>query len=167
MRLTDWLKKAEHSQFKLWMLNRFLMRLIPFNAAHSIQIKEILPDAIVTSVPYQRRNWNHIKGIHACCIATVGELSAGLQLMRDFDATKYRLIMANLSVDYHYQAKKNLRAMTTISKEEIALAQEVLGKNGKTMIVITTKIKNSDDEDIATVLTTWQIKPWKSVKTAK
>jgi acyl-coenzyme A thioesterase PaaI-like protein len=165
MNLSRLLEQAAHSSWKLWFLNRILTRFIPFNAPHGVRIASLQSDALIATVPYKRRNWNHIKGIHACCIATVGEFSAGLQLLRSFDAKQYRLIMAKLEVTYHYQAKKALFAKTSFDKSQVNKAEQTLEDAQKVMLIMQTDITDTDGHAIATVLTTWQVKPWKAVRT--
>lgn len=163
--LTAFIDQASQSPFKLWFLNRVLKRLIPFNAPHGICVEAITPDAVITTAPYKRCNWNHIKGIHACCMATMGEFSAGLQLLRCFNAKTYRLIMAKMEVTYHYQGKKRLYAKTVLDQSQVQAAQIDLEKEDKALLTIETAITNSDDQAVATVRTTWQIKDWQAVCT--
>ena len=75
-------QKARTSSFRLWLLNKALHWKIPFNKPHGIKITAITDDGFEVTVPYIRRNYNHIKGTHACCLATAGEYVVGLSLLR-------------------------------------------------------------------------------------
>ena len=165
--LAQRLESAASSPIKLWGLNYLLKYMVPFNAPHGIKIKSIDTDSITTMVAYRKRNFNHIRGIHACCIATIGEFSAGLQLFRCFDANKYRLIMSQLAVDYCYQAKKDLHAIAMITSEKMLQASSDLEQAGKVILNVETKVYDADNTLVAVVATTWQIKPWSSVKTKR
>lgn len=159
------LDKAKTSKKHLWFLNFMMGKTIPFNKPHGFKVSTIDADAITTFTPYQKKNWNHLKGIHACAIATAGELAAGLVLMSHFSPHQYRFIMSNIQVQYHYQAKKGIYAKATITsetkqnilnrlKEELKLFQEVI-----------TEIHDTDNAHIATIKTQWQIKDWQHVQT--
>ncbi|MDF1796141.1 MAG: YiiD C-terminal domain-containing protein [Coxiellaceae bacterium] len=159
------LKQAQTSKFKLWLLNRVALRMIPFNNQHGFIIKKITDESLETIAPYQRRNFNHLKGIHACGLATIGELSAGLLLLSIFNPTKYRVIMSHLEVDYHYQAKMGTRSIAEMKQPE---QQELLAKldSGEAILKkMESNLYDGDNNHIATVHTTWQLKPWSKVKT--
>ncbi|MDF1655758.1 MAG: YiiD C-terminal domain-containing protein [Coxiellaceae bacterium] len=159
------LKQAQTSKFKLWLLNRVALRMIPFNNQHGFIIKKITDESLETYAPYQRRNFNHLKGIHACGLATIGELSAGMLLLSIFDPTKYRVIMSHLEIDYHYQAKMPTRSIAEMKQPE---QQELLGKldSGEAILKkMESNLYDDDNNHVATAHTTWQLKPWSKVKT--
>ena len=81
--------KAQNSSFYLRVLNWSLWRIIPFNKPHGIKIQKIESDGIVTTLPYKRKNLNHIKGLHACGMATLAEFTTGLMLLKKLDTSKY------------------------------------------------------------------------------
>lgn len=80
-KLFSLIEKAKHSKLYLKILNVMLARSIPFNKPHGFTIKEIYDDGFKISLPYKRKNLNHIKGIHACALATLAEYTSGLTLM--------------------------------------------------------------------------------------
>lgn len=161
------IQKAKHSKSFLWILNRIVNHVVPFNKPHGFSVLEITPTQVKTTARYRKKNFNHVKGIHACAIATIGELSAGLLLMNHFSPNDFRFILSNLQVDYHYQAKKDLTATATLAEAEKEKIVETLKTQEKTLQSITTQVHDSDQRMVATVLTTWQIKPWSAVKTKK
>ena len=165
-RLPALLEGARKSPFKLKMLNLFLGRLIPFNRPHGVRILELGKEHVKTTAPYKRKNQNHIRGIHACCIATVAEFSSGLLFLSRLDPAKYRLIMSQLEIDYHYQAKSKIIAETQISTQQ--LNDEILKPLAdveKLMFTQTTEVHDEQQHHIATARVTWQIKRWDAVKT--
>jgi len=158
--------KAKDSEFYMFILNRMLWVGIPFNKPHKLKVERITDTFVTTVSPYIRRNFNHIKGIHACCIATVAEFSSGLLLISKLDPGKYRLIMADLHAEYHYQAKSKLTAKTELSED--VLEEEVIAPLNETDKIIKkmqTFIYDADNNHVATVTTQWQIKSWAKVKT--
>lgn len=160
------LEGARKSPFKRKLLNLFLGRLIPFNRPHGVNILELSDEHITTTAPYRRKNHNHIRGIHACCIATVAEFSSGLLFLSRLDPAQYRLIMAHLEIDYHYQAKSAIIAETRISAEQ--LQGEILtplATAEKLLFTQITEVHDAQQHPIATARVTWQIKRWDAVKT--
>lgn len=157
---------ARSSSFGLWKLNFGLSRMIPFNRPHGIKIQHIEEDKITTIIKYKRKNQNHIKGIHACGLATCAEFASGFLLISKLDAKKYRLIMQTIDMEYHYQAKKDTTAEYECSdtwvKENIL---DPLTSREKVNIQCEIKLYDADRNHVATGHTNWQIKPWDKVKT--
>jgi acyl-coenzyme A thioesterase PaaI-like protein len=164
--LATLVKKARYSHWSLFVLNLLLARTIPFNAPHRFRIREVGEDKVVAFAPYRKRNFNHIRGIHACAIATVAEFSAGLMLLTKLDPAKYRIIMARLDARYFYQAKKDIIARAELSTERAG--QEVISvleKNESATIDMTTTVQDVSQNSVAEVTTSWQVKRWDKVRT--
>lgn len=159
------MQAAKTSSFKLWLLNFLLARGIPFNAPHGFKISAIKDDAVSTTAVYKRRNFNHVRGIHACAIATISEFSAGATLMMRFNPAEYRCIMSHLEVDYFYQAKQAIVAKTHLPDADLVETSEQLKTQDKVIKVIKTEVHDKDDNHIATVITHWQLKSWAKVRT--
>ena len=157
---------ARRSPGWLRLLNFVMGRLIPFNRPHGFRIVELAEDRVVTCASYRRANHNHIRGIHACAIATVAEFSAGLLLLSCLDPGRYRLIMSRIEVDYLYQAKKDVTARTSLSDKE--LQDRIVGPLATAEsqdIIMITEVSDSDGNMVARARTTWQIKRWDAVRT--
>src|SRR5690606_9167838 len=110
------IKHAQNSKFGLWKLNFLLQRFIPFNRPHGIKIVSLNPNRVEVNIPYKKKNLNHIKGLHACGLATAAEFSSGFLLLSRLGMENYRLIMQSLEVEYFYQGKKNATAVYEISE---------------------------------------------------
>ncbi len=164
-KLFNLIQKAQTSKKYLWLLNRIMNHSVRFNKPHGFQVIKITDEYIQTFAPYHKKNFNHVRGIHACALATVGELAAGLMLMHHFSPKSYRVIMSQIHIDYHYQAKKNVVATATLSSEEKSNIMAVLSEQNKTIHTLISEIKDEDQALIATVKSTWQIKSWSEVKT--
>ncbi len=160
------IEKAQTSKFYLKMLNFALSRLIPFNKPHGFKISNIEDDSIQILLPYRKFNLNHLKGLHACALATVSEFATGLMLMRKLDSRKYRIILKNLQVEYLYQGKMNAFANYRLTdqwlKENVYLPLE-----SEKAILVNCEVKVSDKRGnhLTTAQVQWQIKQWDSVKT--
>lgn len=159
--------KAKHSSFYLKVLNFSLNRMVPFNRPHGFRILELGDAHIKTIVPYRKANFNHIRGIHACALATLSEFTTGFLLLSRLDARKYRLIMERIEIDYHYQAKMDALATFKISREWIEKhIFQPLTSTAKTSVDCEVLIHDRDNNHISTARVRWQIKSWKDVKTS-
>ena len=166
MDFTKVIEKAKKSSFSLKLLNFGLNRMVPFNKPHGFKILEVGDDYLKTFVPYRRSNFNHIKGIHACALATLSEFTTGFLLLVKLDPKKYRLIMQKLEMEYHYQAKMNAFAYFSLSDNW--LNSEIyypLKTSEKVTIDCIVKIFDSENNHLSTGTVTWQIKDWGKVKT--
>ena len=165
LNLQNLFKKAQHSRFHRWLLNRALLKTIPFNNPHGFVIDSLSDDSMTTRAPYRRNNMNHLKGLHACGLATIGELSAGLLLLSLFSPKKYRLILSKLEISYHYQAKMATLSHAKLAKEQQASILQQLDQGEVIVLPMHSELYDTSDNHIASVITTWQIKPWSQVKT--
>ena len=160
------IQAAKTSSFGLWKLNFGLFRIIPFNKPHGIKISSLTDTNIETSIKYKRNNFNHIKGIHACGLATAAEFASGFLLLTKLNPKKYRLIMESISMTYHYQAKNDVVAKFSITEDW--LNDHILNPlKDSNVVFIKCQIDlyDTDNNHISTGYTNWQIKDWNSVKT--
>lgn len=159
-------EKAEKSRFWLWILNNAMSRMIPFNSPHGLKISAITRNSLVTSLPIKRKNQNHLKGIHACALATIGEFTAGALLVSRLDPKLYRMILKELKVNYFYQAKSAVTARFVL--EESFYKNEILTRIEEEQVLeipLVVKIYDEDKNHICDVQSYWQIKRWELVKT--
>jgi acyl-coenzyme A thioesterase PaaI-like protein len=166
MNLQKLLHQAETSSFYRWLLNRGLGYTIPFNRPHGFEILEISQQHLKILLPYRRSNFNHIRGIHACALATVSEFSTGLLLIKRLDPSKYRLIMQRLEMDYHYQGKMD--AIANFVLDDKWLSENIVEPlKEKDSVVITCEVSIHDTagNHLTTGKVYWQIKDWQKVKT--
>lgn len=159
-------EKAKTSKKHLKLLNFGLARMIPFNKPHGIKIQSIKEKEVTTFLPYKRSNFNHIKGMHACVLATLSEFTTGLVLLNNLDAGQYRIIMQRMEMNYHYQGKMNVTSTFQVTDEW--LSQHVLiPLQDQASVLINCEIKTHDIDGnhISTGNVFWQVKDWKKVKT--
>lgn len=166
MNVSRYIEKAKSSDFYLKLLNLGLNRMVPFNKPHGFKVLEIGGHHLKTKVPYMRKNFNHIRGIHACALATLSEFTTGFLLLIKLDPKKYRLIMQKLVMEYHYQAKLDAFAYFSLSDEWLdAEVYNPLKSAEKITIDCIIKIHDTDGNHLSTGTVTWQIKNWEKVKT--
>ncbi len=158
--------RAGNSGFWRMAFSLLLNRMIPFNRGHKFKIVSLADNVVRTTAPCCRSNQNHIRGIHACALATVAEFSAGLLLMQNFGPKKYRLIMSRMDIEYIYQARKPVVSECGLSPSRIKKdILQPLQREPVVNIVLESRVKDTDDNLVAVAHTTWQIKRWDKVKT--
>lgn len=159
-------QKAKTSSFYLGLLNWSLARMIPFNKPHGFKIVALDDYSLKTIIPYRKSNFNHIRGLHACALATISEFTTGFLLVSKLDAKKYRLIMQRLEMDYHYQGKIDAFAEFKISEEWLnEKIYTPLKTNDAVVVNCQVKINDEKGNHLTTGNVFWQIKDWKKVKT--
>jgi hypothetical protein len=162
------LEKAKTSSFYLWILNKVLDRVIPFNLPHGFRILEISDTHIKTKIPFKRKNKNHIGGLHACALATLSEFTTGALMLTGLDPKKFRLILKNLEVDYLYQGKTDAYATYRLSPEFMEEHIFTPLKSAASVIIpCEVQIHDRMGNHLTTARVHWQIKEWNKVKTGK
>jgi len=166
MDLPKLVSRARTSAFYRAVLNWALDRMIPFNRPHGFKILEVREHGLKVLLPYRKRNLNHIRGLHACSLATVSEFTTGFLLVSRLDARRYRLIMQRLEMDYHYQGKMDAFAEFSLEPEWMDGAiYEPLKTQESVVVVCEIKIHDAQGNHLTTGRVHWQIKDWSKVKT--
>ena len=159
-------RRAQTSSFFRWLLNMQLFRMIPFNRPHRFTVHRMSEWSVTTRLPYRKVNFNHIRGLHACALATITEFTSGLLLVRHLDQRKFRLILKRLEMDYHYQGKMDAFGTFTISPEW--LEHHITGPLSSAEAVVvpcTVEIRDEKNNLLTTGICHWQVKAWSKVRT--
>lgn len=163
MRLNSILDKAKSSSFYLFLLNLVLRRIIPYNAPHLFKVEKVNDESLEVSIPFIKKNKNHINGIHACALATLCEYVSGLSLARALPPESYRLILQTIHVDYHYQGKTKLFARFGIDEQTLNEIKSSLKEKDSILKEYSVSIYDTSENHICTGMITWQIKEWGKV----
>ncbi|MCO4293659.1 DUF4442 domain-containing protein [Solitalea sp. MAHUQ-68] len=163
--LNSFINKAKKSSFDRWILNRILWRAIPFNSPHKFEITSITEDEVIIKMPYIRKNMNHIKGLHACGLATLCEYACGLQLMNVLGTTDYRIIMKELHMDYHFQGKTDVNVNFRFDTKDAESINSELMFNDAVFKNFELPVYDLQNNLVCTATVNWQIKKWDKVKT--
>lgn len=156
---------ANPTPMNLMALDKVLRFGIPFNAPHGFKIKKLSEDEVSISLPNMKLNHNHLGGVHACAMATVGEYAAGMSLLKSFGISKYRLILSELNVKYTYQGRVTLEGVCSPRQINVEAVAKGLEESGKYLQELKTVIRDLNGKEVAEVTTVWQLKNWEQVKT--
>ena len=166
MELTSFINKAKKSKIRLWLLNRLLYRLIPFNKPHGLEIMSIADNSVSIKLPYRRKNHNHIRGLHACALATLAEYTTGFMMITKLNPEAYRIIMQRIEMDYHYQGKSDAHSTYEITPERLQKeVEEPLKSTDSVIFICEPKIIDARGNHLATGKVYWQVKSWDKVRT--
>jgi len=166
MQLPTLLGKARVSATSRFLLNTILPWMIPFNRPHGFSVVPLKGGGISVRIPNWRVNRNHIKGIHACALATAAEMCSGLSVLEHLDPRTYRLIMRELRMQYHYQAKQGAIAKCVPTPSEItAQVVQPLQQQPSVDYTSTVEVHDKSGNHLATGTVTWQVKEWAKVRT--
>ncbi|MEM9024731.1 MAG: DUF4442 domain-containing protein [Bacteroidota bacterium] len=166
MQLQSLVTKARQSKRGMAFLNWAMQREIPFNKPHRFRILEISENRVQVAIPYRKSNLNHIKGLHACAMATACEYASGLLLLTKLGEKNYRLIMESMHMAYHYQGKTDAVATFEISDERLQKeALEPLQSVEKVVLPCEILLHDAQGNHLCTGTTHWQLKRWDKVKT--
>jgi acyl-coenzyme A thioesterase PaaI-like protein len=165
-RFASLVDKAARSRFYLWLLNRLLLRKVPFNAPHYITVTKIAPGRVEALLPYRKQNLNHIKGIHACALATLCEYVSGLSLTTALPGNRFRIIMKSIRMEYLYQARMDVSA--TAQADQRILNDQIIiplesADSGEFMHEV--PVSDISGNHICTATVLWQFKKWEKVRT--
>lgn len=160
MNIEKYLRLASRSGFTRHLLNRALYRLIPFNGPHRLSVVEASDGHARVLLPYRRKNLNHLKGLHACALATLAEYTSGIALL-SVAGNGYRLIMKSLQVEYHKQGKTQASATYTIDVQAFRQELDHANKASEPLWHIAeVTVVNTTGEALCTAKIHWQLKAW-------
>lgn len=162
--LLKWLERAEKSKKAVTIVSFLFYRLIPFNRPHGITVESIEKHAAQTRLPYKKRNWNHLKGMHACALATAAEFSAGIVLLKTIDPEKYRLIMRRISVEYTAQGRTDVLARAELPASARAALLDELSSAGVAEVTVQVNVRDISGKEICVAQVLWQLKEWSQVR---
>lgn len=158
--------KAGVSRFYLWLLNLALWHGIPFNKPHRLEIIKIEEYLVEIRLPYRKSNWNHLKGLHACALASLLEYATGLLLISHLDPEKYRLIMQSLQITYYFQGKKDAIVRFGFDKDWLQRAAiSPLQTEDSVFVAPEVEVFDTDGNRLCSGKVNWQLKHWQKVQT--
>jgi acyl-coenzyme A thioesterase PaaI-like protein len=162
------LDKSRDSKLNRSLLYFALNRAIPFNRPHGIKIIEVNDLGIKAKIPYWKINQNHLKGLHACALATLSEFTSGMTLTHRVRSGEFRLIMKELNMVYHYQGKTAVIAACELSNETIQKEiSDPLKTQDATYLTMMVETYDEQRNHISTGKIVWQIKKWDKVKSSR
>ncbi|MBK9293945.1 MAG: YiiD C-terminal domain-containing protein [Oligoflexia bacterium] len=143
---------------------QYLNMASPFNSHLNCTLVKWSNTESKIRVKLHRGVKNHLGGVHAGALFTLGETCAGILIVKNFNPQKYRIILKDASIIYLKQARETVYGGCSFSEDKISQAKSDIASGEPAFIEALTLIKNEENEDLCQVKTNWQIKNWDNVK---
>lgn len=105
------------------LLSRIFGRVVPFVGTSGLLYEELSENKVVVSIRNRRPVQNHIKGVHAAAMALLAETASGFVVGMNLPDDKLPLIKS-LKVEYVKRTQGNMRAVATLTPEQVRLVRE-------------------------------------------
>lgn len=102
------------------VISKIFGRVVPLVGTAGLRYDELTPERVVVSIRNRRSVQNHIKGIHAAGMALLAETATGFVVGMNMPDDKLPLIKS-IKVEYLKRTQGDMRAVATLSKEQIQL----------------------------------------------
>jgi acyl-coenzyme A thioesterase PaaI-like protein len=161
--LAEKLEKASPKLAKTVSI-KILNLVSPFNGHLKASVKDWTNLKASLKVKNHRSVKNHLGGIHAGALFTLGETCAGFVILKNFSFGEYRPIMSEINVVFTKQARDIVTGTCVVTKSNLARARGTLKEGKAAYLPMVTTIVDGKGETVAEVKTRWQIKSWKQVR---
>lgn len=139
-------------------MSRLMQEVIPFNRPHRLKVQSLTDDACEVSLPWRRRNLNHVGTMHACALATSAEYASGLCILSAFGVGRVRLIMSELNMTYGRRAESACVACASLPAEVLDGVRMELDNAGRCAFNLNSVVRDSQGEVVAEAKITWHLK---------
>lgn len=102
------------------VVSKIFGRVVPLVGTAGLRYEELTPERVVVSIRNRRPVQNHINGVHAAAMALLAETATGFVVGMNLPDDKLPLIKS-LKVDYQKRTKGDMRAVATLSPEQVQL----------------------------------------------
>src|SRR5688572_24899837 len=99
------------------VVEAFLNIGVPFNFGLGLGVEELNLERVRIRSPDRLKRRNHLGSAHACAIATLCEVPAGLMVLQKYPIEKYRFILGALTITYHKQGRGTLFGEVSAPRE--------------------------------------------------
>lgn len=126
--------------------------VVPFVGTSGVRYEEITAERVVVSLRNKRKVQNHIKGIHAAAMALLAETATGFVVGMNLTDDKLPLIKS-LHVDYKRRSVGDMRAVATLTAEQIATIRRE--PKGEVLVPITVTDESGEEPVQCQMLWAW------------
>lgn len=139
-------------------VSRLMQEVIPFNRPHRLRVVKLSEQECQVSLPWRRRNLNHLRTMHACALATAAEYASGLCVLSALGIENKRLIMSDLAMTYRRRAESACLATAKLPDSELKDLKAELEREGRGSFVLRSIVRDADGEVVAEAEITWHVK---------
>ncbi len=105
---------------RITVISKIFGRVVPLVGTAGLRYEELTPERVVVRIRNRRPVQNHINGVHAAAMALLAETATGFVVGMNLPDDKLPLIKS-LKVDYQKRTKGDMRAVATLSPEQVQL----------------------------------------------
>jgi acyl-coenzyme A thioesterase PaaI-like protein len=120
-RLLSTLNKLPDS-LQVRAISTILGTVVPYVGTSGLRYEKLTNNEVVVSIRNRRKVQNHIKGVHAAAMALLAETATGFVVGMNLSDDKLPLIKS-LHVDYKRRTVGDMRAVATLSDEQVTMIQ--------------------------------------------
>lgn len=135
-----------------------MQEVIPFNRPHRLRVVKLSDEECQVSLPWRRRNLNHLRTMHACALATAAEYASGLCVLSALGIENKRLIMSDLAMTYRRRAESACVATAQLPPGELKVLKGELERDGRGSFVLRSAVRDAEGEVVAEAKITWHVK---------
>ncbi|WP_341502099.1 DUF4442 domain-containing protein [Gallaecimonas sp. GXIMD4217] len=121
-RLVAWIDRMP-AAWRPWLLSRLFGGAVKFAGTAKVRVDSLAFGRAELSIRNRGRVQNHIKGVHAAAMALLGESATGFLTGLHVPDDRVPLLKS-MHVDYLSRAKGDLKAVASLSQEQIALIRD-------------------------------------------
>ncbi|MCE7009255.1 DUF4442 domain-containing protein [Kibdelosporangium philippinense] len=144
----------------LSMLGDAMKATVPWVRTAGIEFKEVASDRVVTVLPDNPVNHNHVGGAHAAVAFGLAETASGAVVMASFSDQLARAtpLVKRSEIDYKKVAMGDLTAEAVLGRAPEEIVAE-LDNGTRPEFPVHVTIRNAEDVTTAEVTVTWTLRP--------
>jgi len=101
------------------VISKIFGKVVPYVGTSGLLYEELTPERVVVSIKNQRKVHHHIPNVHAAAMALLAETATGFIVGMNLPDDKLPLIKS-LKVSYYKRTQGDMRAVATLTPEDIA-----------------------------------------------
>jgi acyl-coenzyme A thioesterase PaaI-like protein len=129
--------------------------MIPYIRGHGFRVVKAITNETQVSLPFKRRNLNHVGTLHACSSATGLELAAGLSVLRAMSPQQIKPVIKSMEIEYFKPGKAVAYARCAYDAEEL---RSQIGSQSPVVITMHSELADVDGVQLAKMISLWSIK---------
>jgi acyl-coenzyme A thioesterase PaaI-like protein len=137
---------------RMRVVSQILGRYVPYVGHSGLLYEELTPERVVVSIRNRRPTRNHIGNVHAAAMALLAETATGFVVAMNLPDDRLPLIKS-FTVDFRKRTKGDMRAVATLSAEQIAHIQAT--PKGELAVPVTVTDATGGEPIHCTMLWAW------------
>jgi acyl-coenzyme A thioesterase PaaI-like protein len=153
-RLTRYINKIKQlpSSLHSWLITKLFCSQVKFANTAGVKILQADPEQVVMTLKNRKKVQNHIGGVHAVAAALLAESCSGLMLGLHVPDSRLPLLKS-MTIHYVRRMQGNLKAVASLSAEQIAQVQQT--EKGDLVVPVTITDESGEQPVICEMNWAW------------